>query len=437
MNNPMCSAEIQLYHLANRYLRQLLPAETLTALKDRFTQAEQQMNSDPGALAWSQRILWMSHWEGVLSSQIELDTAAALLSTAILKNLQVIIHYQDKEKPFRFNVFGLIKRDANLLVIGSYWQSNHPFVLSVRKILSIELTDQAIIEPSADFDLQAFVKKQLNFPLTTQKIPYLEIEFSKNHYRYVHDHALDADQIKIIAPDDYHHNGYFLLQAHNIMDGQRLRQWIKGFGDNAQVIKPDELRLEMEQARLDTRTNLMTATEFKRCLNREIQRCLRDGQLTFALLILDLDHFKQVNDLNGHDFGDIVLLQVADCIRDYDEAARHGGEEFCILLPHTDANEALVIAERIRQQIEQQSLQNQHGKVVPVSASIGLAVYPNDLPDALKTEIQSGQHSIELSGTICSTIFHQADQALYQAKQLGRNRVVMASSLACHLSMAN
>jgi diguanylate cyclase (GGDEF)-like protein len=422
-------AEALLFHLANRYLRQLMPAEYLDELQGRFNEAERQVNAHPETAEWSQRVLWLSHWDGVLSNHPQPDATVAMLSTALLHNKQVSIHYQGKYTPFNFNLFGLVKRDQNLLVVGSYWQHNDPFVLSVRKILAVELTDHPAIQPAPDFDLQDFLHRQLNFPHTQVKLQCLQIEFSEDMHSYVLDHALEADQFHITAPADYHHIGYFLLEARGVVDGERLRQWISGFSHKAQVLKPDELRLVMEQARLDTRTNLFTATEFKRCLKREIQRCLRDPHMTFGLLILDLDHFKLVNDHNGHDFGDKVLLQVANCIRDYDEAARHGGEEFSILLPDTNAAEALVIAERIRKKIEQQTLQNGEGNVVPVTTSIGLAVYPDDLPTELKALIGQNRDIAELSGLVLENIFHQADQALYQAKEQGRNRVCLAANL--------
>jgi len=424
----MTPAEAILYHLANRYLRQLMPSEILDALQDRFIAAEQYINDHPEILAWSQRVFWLAHWDGVLSSPDKTEHIACKLSNALLNNRQVNLQYSGKERPILFNVFGLIKRDESLLVLGSYDKSSDPVLLAVRKILTLELSNQAAIQPAAEFDLQCFLKSQLNFSKTSDKINCLQIEFAEELFSYICDHEVVAENVHIVPPKNYHHSGYFLLEAQGIVDGERLRQWIRGFGLLAQVLKPDTLRLEMEQARLDTRTNLLTATEFKRCLNREIQRCLRDSQMIFALLILDLDHFKKVNDLNGHDFGDVVLLQVADCIRDYDEAARHGGEEFCILLPNTSAEEALIIAERIRQQIEHQALKNLHGEVVPVTTSIGLATYPDHLPADLKKEILSDQHVAELSNKIRLTIFQQADQALYKAKQQGRNRVCLASN---------
>ncbi len=92
-------AEALLFQLANRYLRQLMPAEYLDELQDRFTEAERQVNAHPETAAWSQQVLWLSHWDGVLSSHPQPDASAAMLSTALLHNKQVSIHYQCKDNP--------------------------------------------------------------------------------------------------------------------------------------------------------------------------------------------------------------------------------------------------------------------------------------------------------------------------------------------------
>ena len=128
----------------------------------------------------------------------------------------------------------------------------------------------------------------------------------------------------------------------------------------------------------------------------------------FGCIMLDLDHFKEINDTWGHHAGDEVLVTVGDilmnCARRYDEVGRFGGEEFVILLPGVTLDMALAIAERIRGKIALTDIRA-NDCPIPVTASLGVAVYPasgiNNLNDLLKA----------------------ADKALYRAKEAGRNRV--------------
>jgi diguanylate cyclase (GGDEF)-like protein len=131
-------------------------------------------------------------------------------------------------------------------------------------------------------------------------------------------------------------------------------------------------------------------------------------QVPLSLLLLDLDHFKQVNDQRGHQVGDQVLANVGATLRNVlrvrDFAGRNGGEEFAVLLPDTSITEALEIAERVRAAVAEISLP---GSDVSVTASIGVAVFPDhaSTPDRLE---------------------RLADAALYLAKRQGRNRVELA-----------
>lgn len=129
----------------------------------------------------------------------------------------------------------------------------------------------------------------------------------------------------------------------------------------------------------------------------------------YAVLFVDLDHFKQVNDSYGHDTGDRVLSQVADQLRDLvrpcDFIFRYGGEEFLVLLPNITEHQALNAAERIRKSIEGKVLILDSG-IIKVTASIGLSIY-------------GGQADFQ-------QVIKLADEALYRAKHLGRNQVVMA-----------
>ena len=124
-----------------------------------------------------------------------------------------------------------------------------------------------------------------------------------------------------------------------------------------------------------------------------------------AAIMLDLDHFKQVNDLHGHDRGDEVLAAVgaaiAGCLRESDFAGRYGGEEFLILLPDSDREGALITAERLRSTISRLQVPQEH---ITVTASLGLAIMPEDA----------------LTG---AALLRCADRALYAAKRGGRDRI--------------
>jgi diguanylate cyclase (GGDEF)-like protein len=148
-------------------------------------------------------------------------------------------------------------------------------------------------------------------------------------------------------------------------------------------------------------------------LEREMQRAQRKGS-PLSLVIMDIDHFKRVNDTFGHQQGDVVLIAIAALakqdLRSYDVAARYGGEEFVLILPETTHDEALLVAERIRINIQQQSfappLEATH-----ITISMGVATYP-------RPNISS-----------IDDLIHAADDALYRAKETGRNQVVSSQAL--------
>jgi len=167
--------------------------------------------------------------------------------------------------------------------------------------------------------------------------------------------------------------------------------------------------------RLSTRdylTNLLNAREFYRVLDAELERAQRYEEC-FSLLLVDADHFKEINDTYGHQSGDRVLRELAKHlqtqVRNVDVPARVGGEEFAVVLPNTIGEAALKIAERVRQAVAEGEikLNDNLQTTVKITVSIGLASYPRSAQDA-------------------KGLFHQADMALYNAKQGGRNRVSIA-----------
>jgi len=157
-------------------------------------------------------------------------------------------------------------------------------------------------------------------------------------------------------------------------------------------------------AHTDPLTGLMNRRHFRLLADQEFSRAARTHQQLF-MMMLDIDHFKQVNDIHGHDVGDQALIAIADVLRDgirnMDILARWGGEEFLALLPETNMEGAALIADRIRQQVSQIKLPK--------------------IPEGLTISIGLCE---AVPGMELKTVTHLADQALYQAKASGRNRIV-------------
>lgn len=167
-------------------------------------------------------------------------------------------------------------------------------------------------------------------------------------------------------------------------------------------------------------TDVLTGWHNRRYLQvrlvEELARSRRD-QSQLVCLMLDLDHFKQVNDTYGHAAGDEVLRELAQRVesqvRASDVAARYGGEEFVVLLPHTDVDAGKALAERIRRAVSAEPVSLDDEGKVTVTASIGIAsVLPGD-GDDLKT--------------VGDSLLARADVALYRAKAAGRNRVEVST----------
>lgn len=164
----------------------------------------------------------------------------------------------------------------------------------------------------------------------------------------------------------------------------------------------EEMMCRLEELSVtDELTSLANRRRFDERLQEEVERCARTGSV-FALLMMDLDHFKQVNDQHGHQTGDEVLQKCARALEEHirrtDFPARYGGEEFCVILPETSLQGALVAAEKLRKAVEDLR------SPVP-TVSIGVGCWEPDLS--------------------ADELLHCADEALYAAKDSGRNAVVV------------
>lgn len=176
----------------------------------------------------------------------------------------------------------------------------------------------------------------------------------------------------------------------------------------ALALRRIKLYKEVEElATTDSLTGLDTRRHFMESFHEEFIRA-KTKELPLSLMMIDVDHFKRINDEHGHVTGDQVLREMAqiimDCMREVDICGRFGGEEFCVVLPDTDKQGGLLVAERIRIAVNEKEI---HALDIDLnlSVSVGVASFPED-------------------GALVEELIDKADWALYRAKKSGRNRVV-------------
>lgn len=190
------------------------------------------------------------------------------------------------------------------------------------------------------------------------------------------------------------------------------------------LVRADNSQLLMESlARYDPLTNCLSRTEILFRISEEINRSLRNKH-TFSLLEIDIDRFKNVNDQYGHQIGDEVLQDLIrhskEILRSMDMIGRIGGEEFLILLPETEVEGATQFAERLRSHIAQQANETSLGAPISITISIGVSVF------------DPKRHSETMQAEMLKELIRQADKAMYQAKNEGRNRVCKWDEFSPH-----
>jgi diguanylate cyclase (GGDEF)-like protein len=165
-------------------------------------------------------------------------------------------------------------------------------------------------------------------------------------------------------------------------------------------------------ATTDSLTGLANRRCMMECIKREIERSDRSKK-SLALCMIDVDHFKNINDTHGHPTGDRAIMAIAaacnESIRKTDIASRFGGEEFVMLMPETELTEATIVTERLRAAIEALPILSENGQPFSMTVSIGVAFFDHQTSD-----------------DNMSKLLNRADKALYNAKNAGRNQVVLS-----------
>jgi diguanylate cyclase (GGDEF)-like protein len=221
-----------------------------------------------------------------------------------------------------------------------------------------------------------------------------------------------ASSLGKLAPDDAPVGAMTVARMERPFSASERRVFLYLVGQAAASVENIALHeLVSEQAVTDELTGLPNHRAFREAMAKEAARAQRFRH-DLSLLILDIDDFKQVNDTHGHLQGDAVLRAVGRIVddesREIDEPARYGGEEFVVALPETSLEGALEVGERIRSRIERQAIRLVQGPgKLTVTASLGAATMDSSNDDV-------------------NTLIAAADEALYEAKRTGKNRVVAA-----------
>jgi diguanylate cyclase (GGDEF)-like protein len=271
--------------------------------------------------------------------------------------------------------------------IGSAWQTEERIPLKDTATEWVCREKRSLYEPDLKRH-QRFWTGEHHLKQGFRSILYLPLNVTA--------HSIGSLILASRKPNAYNHSQIRLLE--------RVTLQVAAPIENAQLYAQVEQR-----SRLDELTRLFNRRYFEECLKEEISRHSRYGDV-LSLFMLDLDNYKNYNDLYGHPAGDILLNQIGKIIksslRNVDKAFRYGGDEFVVILPQTNKDDAYVVAERVRAQLAEEM----EKKAINVTCSIGLSSYPSD-------------------GVVTTELVDVADTALYYAKRTGGNRIYLSSKI--------
>lgn len=204
-----------------------------------------------------------------------------------------------------------------------------------------------------------------------------------------------------------------IVQFHKVTFSNKAGETIGLLGAIFNLTEKKELEEKLKKlSEIDDLTGLLNRRTGMERMNQVLHQGQRHGH-DFVIAVMDIDHFKSINDTYGHETGDKVLKEVnqitSEALRDYDILLRYGGEEFVLCFPETNVEEARIIVERIRTLFEKRSHSLPDGGNLIVTVSVGIAAYPND-------------------GKTIDQLINAGDKAMYQAKSAGRNCIRLAET---------
>ena len=427
----MTPAHALVLSLAKRWLSDVLPPSVKQELAADFSAAEDLLAAHPAASAWLENTRLLQHWEEILEDPPADPAMADALRQALFEGRQVEVDYrkQGTTQRARLHPFGWTQRNGVQYLACTFWNYTNPLWLAVHRVQAVTPLDAPACPPLTPEQRAAFLDRS-PVPATAAHgaVIALDVEFQSALYDAIRERPPRGTQ-RIDPPAD----GWFRLLA-EMPDTLGLRWWLLGFNSQVRILQPESLKRELQGLLFDRLTGLVNRHEFERVIQRRLAETRRTRQ-PLSLVMLDLDHFKQVNDSFGHDFGDRALRHVAQCLcntcRAMDLVVRYGGEEFLVLLPNTTGAAAVETAERIRHALVQTPLKltavaaEHYARLGQARPSDGCLKLEDDtlyLTASLGVASETGQADGALDD-LAKQVLDRVDKALYRAKHEGRNRV--------------
>jgi diguanylate cyclase (GGDEF)-like protein len=279
----------------------------------------------------------------------------------------------------------------------------------------------SIIGPWASLILDPFIRQGDLVPLTYVALPVLLssllvppiytiviaiIQFVGLHFLPIYFTSVSVNWPSLII-------FYSIISGLSLLANFLIQRDIEQINHQTKLLAKSEKELR-ELAFRDYLTETYNRRYMEEALEREIQRAERKMH-PIGIIMLDIDHFKLINDTYGHSAGDSLLRKLGEFligqVRPYDIVCRYGGEEFVLIMPEYSLEETKIRAEIIRGKVKNLQVEHNYQTLDTFTISFGVAAYPNN-------------------GLTCEMILKSVDQALYQAKQTGRDRVIVANNIS-------
>lgn len=340
--------------------------------------------------------------------------------------------YRSIIKSIMENRIGVIKKDSNLLELVSIASKSSNKILAVvndsDKIVGVINCDNILINVIKDISKKSSKNAVINKEVSDFMNKNLIIAHPEDDILMTFDIMKDnkIDYLVIINSDNYPIgivNIYDLFENVIKIKMRNMSFSVNEIEKKSSIEKDKVIKKLMKeidtlhaQSTIDPLTGLFNVRYFNKIIEEEVDRAKR-YKYSISIIFMDLDHFKDINDIYGHDCGNVVLHEIGKLLsnasdnnvhmlRKSDIAIRYGGEEFIVICPNTKKEQAYIVAERIRKTVEKKRF-NYESTIINVTVSVGIA-----------------EHKGTSKKPIADTI-KNADSAMYEAKHLGRNKVIM------------